>query len=783
MNPIRKILALSLSLCLSVAMMAGPAVKNRPTVGLVFAGGGAKGAAHIGVLQYLEEQGIPVDYVTGTSMGSIIGGMYSLGYSPAQIDSLISEVDWGYYLSNGPGRKYSYYWDKFYQERFPVNISFSLSENQEVNEELTRINEERLKNSGELVNQTQNSSLMRSLASGIVNGDNLVNLFNDLCVGYQDSIDFMDLPIPYACVATDMLNGEEVVLRSGKMAYAMRSSMAIPIFFAPVKYGDRLLVDGGMVNNFPTDVCREMGADIIIGIELNEGFRADPDDVDSMPGLLGQLFKIVTSGRNADNRKLCDVYIRPDVTGFGMMSFDAEAVDSLILRGYKAAKSMSSQIDEIKSLVGTSGKQLKAAPARTLNSQPLNIDTVSFTGLSKDEAGWLQKKWPVPINREIDAEELKDIIRCYKGTGFYKAVDYSIIDVPGDENRQHLSIEVTKKPSSTFKMGMWADTEEAVAIGTRLGFGEKKLSGWNGSVTTRFSYNPYIEGELIYSAVGIFDVNLTGHLGYQNFVPRIKGDITQSFRALETELNLFLSEYYSRNNSIKGGLYYQSRNFNKVIGEINLMDGVRSRRSGVFLTYCFNNQNEAQSPTRGGSINIDARYSFFSQFLGHDDQSMFINPDGNFASVSFSALWNITPGNGPVTFIPQLYYRKLFNQPVSSFDNNFAGGLQAGRFVEHQIPFAGFNSMEFFELPTLGVARMDIRTKVFKKHYLTGIVNYLRNDNRLFGPSDTLVHAFGAALDYTLSTPIGPLDLVVHWTDYFESRNKWGFTASFGYYF
>ena len=783
MNVLQKTVALFLVLTLSVSMSAEPAIKNRPTVGLVFAGGGAKGAAHIGVLQYLEEQGIPVDYVTGTSMGSIIGGLYSLGYSPAQIDSLISEADWGYYLSNGSGRKYSYYWDKYYQERYPLNIPFSFSSDNSINEELTRINEERLRNSGELVNQTQSSSLMRSLASGLVNGDNLVNLFNDLCIGYQDSIDFNDLPIPYACVATDMLHGEEVVLRSGKMAYAMRSSMAIPIFFAPVQYGDRLLVDGGMVNNFPTDVCREMGADIIIGIELNEGFRANQSDVNSMPGLLGQLFKIVTSGRNAENRKLCDIYIRPDVTGFGIMSFDSESVDSLIQRGYKAAESMAAQIKEIKSLVGTSGKQLQAPPARTLNSRPLRIDTVSFIGLDKEEADWLQKKWPVPTDREIDAEELKNIIRCYKGTGFYSAVDYSITDVPGTDNRQHLTVEISKKPASTFKMGMWADTEEAVALGIRLGLGEKRLSGWNGSLSMRLSYNPQIEGKLIYSAVGLFDININAHVGYQSFLPRVYGEIQRNFRAVETGVNLFFSEYYSRNHSIQGGLYYRSYNFNKNYEEIDLMSGQKSRQAGIFMNYSFNNQNKPQLATDGGIFNLDAKYAFFSNSVGNEDSWLHANPNDNFASISFSALWNITPGSGPVTIIPQVFYRRMFNQPTTSLDNNYAGGFRAGRFVEQQIPFVGFNGLEYMEWPVLGVARIDARVQMEKKHYLTCIFNYLRNGSDLFRTSDSLCQAMGAAMQYTFSTRTGPINLAVHWTDAYINRNKFGFTASFGYYF
>ena len=130
-----------------------------------------------------------------------------------------------------------------------------------------------------------------------------------------------------------------------------------------------------------------------------------------------------------------------------------------------------------------------------------------------------------------------------------------------------------------------------------------------------------------------------------------------------------------------------------------------------------------------------------------------------------------------------VFYRRMFNQPTTFLDNNYVGGFRTGRYVEQQIPFAGINGLEYMEWPTLGVARIDLRTRLAKNHYVTGIFNYLRNDKDLFRTSDSLCQVMGAAVQYTISTPIGPLDLAVQWTDAYINKYKWSFAAPFGYYF
>ena len=181
--------------------------------------------------------GIPVDYVAGTSMGSIIGGLYAMGYEPNEMTRLISNIQWNEMIGNKIDRTYL---SKDMRERRStnvLNIPFG---------------------DGSLRKQAEKGNLLSQLPSAYVNNSSLINLFNDLCVGYQEEMDFDDMPIPFACVATDLITGKEVVLRHGVVPTAMRASMAIPGVFAPIEMGDCVLVDGGLVNNFPADVlCAE----------------------------------------------------------------------------------------------------------------------------------------------------------------------------------------------------------------------------------------------------------------------------------------------------------------------------------------------------------------------------------------------------------------------------------------------------------------------------------------------------------------------------------------------
>lgn len=305
-------------LCISVHTTAQPGPRKK--VGVVLSGGGAKGMAHIGALKVIEEAGIPIDYVVGTSMGSIIGGLYSIGYTPEQMDSMVRRQDWSFLLSDKIPRSEQNMAEREASEKYVFSLPFG-------------------KNA-----KTQ-------AVGGLIKGQNLANLFSELTVGYHDSIDFNKLPIPFACVSENIVNGNEVNFHKGVLATAMRASMAIPGVFTPVRLDSMVLVDGGVVNNYPVNVARAMGADIIIGVDVQNDLKP-ANELNSTGSILGQLINLMGLELYKKNLKETDTYIKVDVEGYSAASFTPSAVDTLIRRGEEAALAQKNSLIKLKQELG-----------------------------------------------------------------------------------------------------------------------------------------------------------------------------------------------------------------------------------------------------------------------------------------------------------------------------------------------------------------------------------------------------------------------------------------------
>jgi len=293
-------------LLLAALMMAGSIgaqSHQRPKVAVVLSGGGAKGAAHIGALKVIEEAGIPIDIVCGTSMGSLVGALYSIGWTPQEMDSIMRAQDWLTLLT----------------DRVDPNV--------------LDIDYRRLQNTYALWHALST----KEEGGGFVRGINLDRLFTQLLYGYLDSISFYSLPIPFACVATNIIDNTEIDFHHGYLKQAMRASMSIPGVFAPVRMGDKLLVDGGLRNNYPADVAREMGADIIIGVSVQgEGLTAD--EITHTATVLEQVVDINCRNKYQYNVNHTDLLLQVDVRGYSAASFTADAISTLIARGEKVAR-------------------------------------------------------------------------------------------------------------------------------------------------------------------------------------------------------------------------------------------------------------------------------------------------------------------------------------------------------------------------------------------------------------------------------------------------------------
>lgn len=312
-NNIIIVIVACLLLCISTNTFA-QGHKQRPKVGLVLGGGGAKGAAHAGALEIIEEVGIPIDYIAGTSIGSIVGGLYACGYRAKDIQEMFHSQEWSSLLTD---RHDSLRHRVYGKDEDGVGYVFGFP----VHRKGTRKADE---------------------SKGIIRGDNVIELLDSMLGQYKDSMNFDKLPIPFRCVAANMAKKEEVVFKSGKLSTAMRSSMSIPGVFKAVTIDSLELLDGGMLNNLPVDIVKEMGADIVIAIDLTQNKHEDEKSERKNPfgirGMVGWAIERPDLEKYQANRQHADVYINPDLKGYGAASFKQEAIAEMILRGYAAAK-------------------------------------------------------------------------------------------------------------------------------------------------------------------------------------------------------------------------------------------------------------------------------------------------------------------------------------------------------------------------------------------------------------------------------------------------------------
>ena len=308
--PARIRTSMALILCL-IPLLAeqDDATVKRLKIGLVLGGGGARGLAHIGVLEWLEEHQIPVDYVAGTSMGGLVGGLYAMGMRPSELRDLVNRIDW--------------------EEALRGNPSYSQS--------LLRRKEDRRDYPGLQLGWNDGLRIGAGLNAG-----HFVSLILDrIALPYWQLRDFDELPIPFRCVAADIITANAVVLRDGPIAEALRATMAIPAVFTPVQRGSQLLVDGGVLNNVPTDVVKAMGADVIIAVNVGTPLRTRKD-LQSLIGILDQTSYLAAVQNIRRNLSLADIVLTPELGDYTSRSFAAG--EALFKAGYAAAAARESEL-------------------------------------------------------------------------------------------------------------------------------------------------------------------------------------------------------------------------------------------------------------------------------------------------------------------------------------------------------------------------------------------------------------------------------------------------------
>lgn len=753
---------------------------TRPTVALVLSGGGAKGAAQIGVLKYLESINMPVDMVLGTSMGGLIGGIYALGYSADQIDSIIRTVDWTRAMSDAVPREYISYAESKYREKYLLSIPFYYDTAYYkvlLEDEMKYVDTKRhdeLISLGADTEKSKNllkSNLLGSLPSGYIFGQNVYNLINGLSVGYQDSISFSSLPIPFSCVATEMVSGTAKYWHSGYFSTAMRSTMSIPGIFAPVKVDGMVLVDGGMRDNYPTALARSLGADIVIGVEVSTD-RKQYDEINNIGDIISQGIDMLGRSVYEYNMTLADVNIHPDLPEYDMMSFDSESIDRIIHRGYVAAYQNEARLMAVKARVGEDSLRLHNRKAIDINMRPVVVAGVDIRGVSEREKAILMRRIDIEPGDSVSRADVDHIVAGIFGTQCY---DYVTYEMEGSCEPFNLVINCKPGPVHQLGVGLRLDSEELVSVLLNVGLNAHRLQGSKYDFTGRISVNPYFRFHYSYDAPKTPTLNAAAYVRWTdlNFLSFL--DMSRerfNFSYLNVREEFYLSNLKWTMFDVKAGIrndYFNVRSVmstGSILGDYDL-NQLSNDYISLFLDARSDNFDDGYFPSKGYSVGLNYGWTFAG----------FPYRFNNFHAVHVDAK-AVIPGGRIFAFIPSADCRFLFGSKVPLAYINAMGGSIAGRYIDQQIPFIGVNNVSAMR-NILTVFRTDYRFRVARNHYVTAILNYARDsdDFRSYakGPG-----YFGAGIEYSFDAFFGPVSASLHWSNL---TKKAGFYINIGYCF
>ena len=751
--------------------------KHRPTVALVLSGGGAKGAATVGALKFMEQYDLPVDMVVGTSIGGLLGGMYALGYSADYLDSLIHNINWEMALSDKVDRQYIPYSRTRYKEKFLVSIPFYYRTDDYKNyvagdmpfasgeeRRLLRLGADE---KGTSIDRIISDNLMGSLPSGFVYGQNVCQIISSRTVGYSDSTDFFKFPIPFACVATDVASGKAKIWHDGSVNLALRSTMSIPGLFTPVRTQGMVLADGGMRNNFPVDIARDMGADIVIGIDLSTG-NLEADKINNLGDILWQGIDMLAGDSFERNVRSVDVRIHPDLGEYNMLSFNEVAIDTMFRRGYRAAEAAASQLEDVRRKVGSEKRKLQARPAVDLNRQPVIIGDIDVVGVTPEEADYIRSKMTVKAGSLVTYSLIEEDIARVFGEGTYDFVNY---EMRGSMEPYRLRILCKRGPMHQLGLGFRVDSQDLVSILVNIGLNTHSIRGSSLDLTGRIGINPYLDLHYAYNSPKLPTLNARAFFrwaDHNNFVSS-----SNNFNII---FNQYTQELYASNMKwssfdVQGGLRNQYFNVKQILatgvqGDYDPVS-VTQDYPGVFINARMETLDNGYFPTRGVSAGIQAEFISRMFVDGHPKPFGTLAMDGQ-----MPVSW------GRFTLVPKGSVRFLFGDDIPIVYANVMGGDFPGRYVDHQRPFMGINKAAIRQNYMM-IGRLDARFNVAGSHYVSAIFN-AAYDFSSFREFDLGEHVFGAGLEYAYNSVMGPLKLSIHWS---SITKKVGGYLSIGYNF
>lgn len=721
--------------CFGVTWGYSQEVTPRPKVGVVLSGGGAKGFAHIGVLKVLEDAGVKIDYIGGTSMGAVVGGLYASGYSARQIDSIFHDTNFDELLSDYIPRESKSFYEKHNDELYALTLPF---------DKLT-------------------IGIPIALSRGLYN----YNLLNKLLHNVRHVRKFDQLPIPFVCVATNIETGEEVMLREGYLPEAILASSAFPSLFSPVEINGQLLIDGGVTNNYPVEEIRRMGADIIIGVDVQDDLQTR-EKLSEATRILVQISNLEMIQSMKRKQLLTDIYIKPDIKNYSVISFDKGR--EIIAKGEEAARE---SWEKFKKLTSRNYQLIE----KPLQQDSLQIDRITINALKNYTRAFVIGKLGFKQGTKISYADLKNGINKLTSTGNFSSILYQINPFNDSEE---LELRLTESKNKTFlRFGLHYDGLYKSAALVNLT--QKKILFRNDVLSVdvglgdnfRYNLDYYIDNGFYFSfglksRFNQFNRNVSTDFNNGAFFDQ------EGINAINVDYSDFshqayLQTVFAQKFLIGGGIELKHLEIKSKTLENQKQIFEDSNYLSVFGYLKYDSLDNKYFPKKGWFFNGELNsYLYSSDYANNFER------------------FTIIKGEAGIT---RTFY-KIFNLRLQS-----EAGINIGDNGSHYLDFVlggyGYqtinNFRHFYGYDFVGAAAdsyiralATVDVEFYKKNHINFSANYANLENKLFKTGNWLQTPMmsGYAVGYGLETVIGPIEVKYSWSPELPKGFLW-FSAGF----
>lgn len=695
-------------------------VRHRPKVGVVLCGGGAKGFSQIRILKAIDSAGVPIDFIGGTSIGSIMGALYAVGYDPDVMEKLVREQDWNRVIYDRIPRILMPVEQKMYERQYLATFP---------------IRDKKVK-----------------VKSAIVDGVYVNLLMSRLMLPASNIHDFNKLSVPFFCIATDVEHARQYEMTSGNLARSVRASMSIPFFFKPVVMGDKLLVDGGMVNNFPVRNMKERGADIIIGVDLEDA-TIPASQIDNSLGLLESMMNLSSLEESIYARENCDIYIRPNLRGRNMLSFND--FDSIIQFGEDAAQEYYPQLKNLsKFLHDFENFEVERPHIQPIDT--LNIVEIKVEGVADNHKASVVREFGKTFPMKMSVNEIQEVVLKLYASGYYEDLWYEM-DNASDGDVLVLHCKEREDESVAFCIHY----DNNYGIGALVNFTMKNL--WNNmnrttlSVDVNIAENPYLKavlnkryGKVLRYGAELNVISLNMNLFNNN-------KMTSSFSIQSNSLNIYGQFIPSLTQQIRLGAVADYVHMKDFVGN----SGVNSDYafySYLYFNYFYSNEDVPNFARRGWRINLTGKTVFFE---GE-------NNNGTLSSNGFQISY-IVKGNVlkafPIGRKNSLKFgieagSKIGEAEVPLFYQFMIGGQSKMKYYDNILAFTGLNFIDKI-VDHIAAGKMAWQWNFYKFLYSTVSFDfgYMSDVYDSWFDRDSFV--VGAGLTLGINSVIGPIEVSV----------------------